>query len=143
VSASPLRPAGIDHIVLRVTDLDAMRRFYCDVVGCTVERERPDLGLTHLRAGRSLIDLVTVDGPLGARGGAAAGAEGRNLDHICLTLSPFDEETARTWLAAQGVEILESGQRFGAEGEGMSLYVRDPEGTIVELKSPGDVTDRG
>jgi glyoxylase I family protein len=139
VSPSPLRLAGIDHIVLRVTDLGAMRRFYCDVVGCTVERERPDLGLTHLRAGRSLIDLVTVNGPLGARGGAAAGSEGRNLDHVCLTLSPFDEEAARAWLAAQGVEILESGQRFGAEGEGMSLYIRDPEGTIVELKAPGGV----
>jgi glyoxylase I family protein len=143
MSASPLHPAGIDHIVLRVTDLDAMRRFYCDIVGCIVERERPDLGLTHLRAGRSLIDLVTVDGPLGSRGGAAADLEGRNLDHVCLTLSPFDEKAARDWLAAQGVEILESGQRFGAEGEGMSLYVRDPEGTIVELKSPGDFKGPG
>jgi len=142
-ASCPLYPAGLDHVVLRVVDLDAMTRFYRDVIGCTIDRERPDLGLTHLRAGRSLIDLITVDGPLGARGGAAPGAEGRNLEHICLTLSPFDEAAIRDWLTAQGVEIIESGPRYGAEGEGVSLYVRDPEGTVVELKSPGDLKRPG
>jgi len=140
--SNPLKPAGLDHIVLRVVDLDAMTQFYRDVIGCTIDRERPDLGLTHLRAGRSLIDLITVDGPLGARGGAAPGAEGRNLEHICLTLSPFDEAAIRDWLGAKGVEVIESGPRYGAEGEGVSLYVQDPEGTIVELKSPGDALKR-
>jgi catechol 2,3-dioxygenase-like lactoylglutathione lyase family enzyme len=140
VSAAPVPPrlAGLDHLVLRAADLAAMTRFYCDVVGCTVDRERPELGLVHLRAGRSLIDLVSIDGPLGAKGGAAAGPEGRNLDHLCLTLNMFDEAALRAWLAARGVEILESGPRYGAEGQGTSLYIRDPEGTVVELKSPGD-----
>lgn len=140
-SPAPPRLAGLDHLVLRVVNLDAMTRFYCNVVGCTIDRERPDLGLVHLRAGRSLIDLVSIDGPLGARGGPAAGPEGRNLEHFCLTLNAFDEPALRAWLAAKGVEILESGARYGAEGQGTSLYIRDPEGTVVELKSPGDDPD--
>ena len=60
-----LHVPGIDHLVLRVTNLPVMQAFYCDVLGCTVEREARDLGLTQLRADSSLIDLVPVDGPLG------------------------------------------------------------------------------
>jgi glyoxylase I family protein len=135
---SPPRLAGLDHVVLRIVDLDQAVRFYCEVIGCSVDWNRPELGLVHLRAGRSLIDLVSVSGPLGARGGAPAGDEGRNVDHICLTVDGFDEAGLRAWLAGRGVEIIESGPRYGAEGEGTSLYVRDPEGNVVELKSPGD-----
>jgi glyoxylase I family protein len=131
---SPVTLAGIDHIVLRVADRAAMVGFYCDVIGCTVDRDRPDLGLTHLRAGRALIDLVTLDGPLGRTGGAGPGAEGRNLDHVCLGVAGFDEAAIRAHLAAHGVAVEESGLRYGAQGDGPSLYVRDPEGTLVELK---------
>ena len=146
MTPAPPRLAGLDHLVLRASDLAAMTRFYCEVVGCTIDREQPNLGLVHLRAGRSLIDLVSIDGPLGARGGAAAGPEGRNLDHLCLTLNAFDETALRAWLASKDIEILESGSRYGAEGQGTSLYIRDPEGNVVELKSPGDdpgLTPRG
>ena len=81
----------IDHLVLRVVDLDAMLGFYCGALGCTVERRDDRLGLVQLRAGRSLIDLVPVDGVLGRAGGAAPGVQGRNLDHFCLRVEPFDE----------------------------------------------------
>src|SRR5260370_1289730 len=54
----------IDHVVLRVSDADSMIRFYCEVLGAKVSRRRPDLGMVHLRAGASLIDLVDVAGPL-------------------------------------------------------------------------------
>jgi glyoxylase I family protein len=135
--APAIIPAGLDHIVLRIADKPAMVAFYCDVIGCSVDRDRPDLGLTHLRAGSCLIDLVTLDGPLGARGGAPPGEEGRNLDHFCLMLASFDEAAIRAQLAAHGVEALESGLRYGAQGEGPSIYVRDPEGTVVELKGAG------
>ncbi|MDO9292375.1 MAG: VOC family protein, partial [Hydrogenophaga sp.] len=73
----------IDHLVLRVVNLDAMLRFYGDVLGCRIERRQDGIGLVQLRAGRSLLDLVPVDGPLGRAGGAAPGAQGRNLDHFC------------------------------------------------------------
>ena len=77
-------------ILLRVRDLEPMIDFYCRVIGCSVEWRRPDLGLVHLRAGRALIDLVPVDGPLGKIGGAAPGTESHNMDHFCLQVAEFD-----------------------------------------------------
>jgi glyoxylase I family protein len=126
----------IDHIVLRVSNLEAMRRFYMDVLGCTAEREQPGIGLYQLRAGDSLIDLITIDGKLGRAGGAAPGREGRNLDHFCLRIDPYDEAGLRAWLAEKGVDVGDTGQRYGAEGEGPSLYLSDPEGNTIELKGP-------
>ncbi|HYM30612.1 MAG TPA: VOC family protein [Candidatus Cybelea sp.] len=133
----PFALTGLDHVVLRVVDLDRMLSFYRDALGCVLEREQPQLGLTQLRAGRSLIDLVTVDGVIGQTGGAAPGAEGRNMDHLCLAIDAFDEGRLRGHLGAHGAEIVSVGKRYGAEGMGPSMYVRDPEGNIVELKGPG------
>ncbi len=132
----PFRPREIDHLVLRVRDLEAMLAFYLGVLGCTLERRRDDIGLVHLRAGRSLIDLVPVDGKLGRAGGAAPGREGRNLDHLCLRVEPFDGEAILAFLRERGAAPGEIGSRYGAEGEGPSIYVADPEGNTVELKGP-------
>src|SRR5678810_56976 len=85
-----IRIREIDHLVLRVRDIDAMRRFYCEVLGAEHVAWRPKFGMSHLRLGRSMLDLITVDGPLGKGGGAAAGREGRNLDHFCFRVEPFD-----------------------------------------------------
>jgi catechol 2,3-dioxygenase-like lactoylglutathione lyase family enzyme len=131
-----IRIREIDHLVLRVRDLQAMVDFYCGVLGCTVERKQDEIGLVQLRAGRSLIDLIPVEGPLGRAGGAAPGAEGRNLDHLCLRLEPFDEPAIRAQLAAHGVAAGETASRVGAEGSGPSIYVTDPDGNTVELKGP-------
>jgi glyoxylase I family protein len=127
---------GLDHIVLRVRDPAAMRAFYCDVLGCTFEREQAEIGLLQLRAGASLIDLVDVEGKLGRKGGAAPGGEARNVDHFCLGVEPWDEAAILEHLRAHGVAIGEIGQRYGAEGNGPSIYVDDPEGNTVELKGP-------
>lgn len=126
----------IDHLVLRVKDLPAMLDFYTKVLGCSVERDREDLGLVQLRAGSAMIDLVPVDGKLGKAGGAAPGLEGRNLDHLCLRVEPFDEGAIRAHLAAFGVEAGLTESRYGAEGEGPSIYIEDPERNVVELKGP-------
>ena len=126
----------LDHIVLRVRDVDAMQAFYCDVLGCSVERRQSDIGLLQLRAGASLIDLVDVDGKLGRMGGAAPGAEGRNVDHFCLRIEPFDRDALLAHLQARGVRVGDYGSRYGAEGEGPSQYLFDPEGNLVELKGP-------
>lgn len=136
--AIPFELRQIDHIVLRVVDLPAMRAFYCDVLGCSVEREQAEIGLLQLRAGDSLIDLVPVGGKLGRMGGAAPGAEGRNLDHLCLRVDPFDREAIVRHLEANHARIGEFGSRHGAEGEGPSQYLLDPEGNMVELKGPPD-----
>ena len=126
----------IDHLVLRVVDLERMLAFYCGVLGCSVQRRRDDLGLVQLRAGRSMLDLVPVDGPIGRQGGAAPAGEGRNLDHFCLRVEPFDGEAIRRELRAHGSEPGPVQMRFGAEGNGPSIYVADPEGNVVELKGP-------
>lgn len=131
-----LKILGIDHLVLRVQDLDAALRFYVGVLGCPVERREDGLGLVQLRAGRALIDLVPVDGRLGRAGGAAPGPEGRNLDHLCLRVEPFDEAAIRAHLAAHGLQAGATARRYGAEGYGPSLYLNDPEGNVVELKGP-------
>lgn len=126
----------IDHLVLRVIDLERMLRFYCGVLGCTIERRQDAIGLVQLRAGRSLIDLVPVDGQLGKAGGAPPAKEGRNLDHFCFRIEPFDEAAIRSELQAHDVEAGPLAIRNGAEGEGPSIYTTDPEGNVVELKGP-------
>ena len=132
----PFALRQIDHVVPRVSDADAMVDFYCNVLGCSVERRQEEIGLIQLRAGQSLIDLVPVDGKLGRMGGAAPGVEGRNMDHLCLRAEPFDRDGIVAHLQAHGVRIGEFGSRYGAEGEGPSQYLFDPEGNLIELKGP-------
>ena len=128
----------LDHLVLRVTDLRTVMAFYTDVLGCSVEKVQEDLGLYQLRAGSALIDLVPVDGPLGSKGGAAPGQEGRNLDHFSLRVEPFDADAIIAHLRARGADPAPVASRYGAEGQGPSIYVADPEGNVVELKGPPD-----
>lgn len=124
----------IDHIVLRVVDADRMIRFYTEVLGCQIERRQDEIGLIQLRAGSSLVDLVPVDKKLGRMGGAAPGKEGHNVDHFCFRVDPFDEAAIRAHLSAHDVANGPAESRYGAEGEGPSIYVNDPEGNIVELR---------
>lgn len=127
---------GLDHVVLRVADLDRALAFYQGVLGCQEERRLDALGLVQLRAGSALVDLVDLAGPLGRAGGAAPASEGRNVDHFCLRIEPFEEELLRAHLAAHGVEPGDVGDRYGADGTGPSMYIRDPDGNTVELKGP-------
>ena len=126
----------IDHLVLRVVDLERMLRFYCGLFGCTVERRQVDIGLVQLRAGRSLIDLVPVSSPLGRAGGTPPGTWGHNLDHFCVRIEPFDPDTIYLELQSLSIEAGPVETRHGAEGDGPSIYIQDPEGNTVELKGP-------
>lgn len=131
-----LEIAAIDHIVLRTSRLDQMLDFYCRVLGCSVERETgPEIGLVQLRAGSALIDLVTLDGELGRKGGGPPGSTENNLDHFCLRLKPISEAEIAAHLLAHGIEAGEFRERYGAEGAGKSIYIEDPEGNTVELRS--------
>lgn len=128
--------AGIDHIVLRTTRLSAMLYFYCDILGCSIERETSEeLGLTQLRVGNCLIDLVVVDSQLGALGGGAPTLTENNLDHFCLQLKPISETEIKKYLLSRDVTVDDFSKRYGAQGFGPSLYIKDPEGNTVELKS--------
>ena len=125
---------GIDHVVLRVRCLNPMLEFYQDVLGCKLVRSNEKLGLYHLSAGASMIDLIPVDMELGRKGGTAPGLEGHNVDHIAIKIHPFDENEIRDYLFSKGVKVSDTGTRFGAEGSGPSVYVEDPEGNSIELK---------
>jgi len=131
-----MRILGLDHIVIRCNDLAVMQRFYCDVLGCGVEKNNEKLGLLHLRAGQSLIDLISVEGELGRAGGAGPGKDARNIDHFCLRIESFDETALRARFRASGVELSRVYENFGAEGTGPSVYLSDPEGNSIELKGP-------
>ena len=129
----------IDHLVIRVRHLQTMLDFYQNVIGCSMEKVQDDVGLYQLRAGSSLIDFIPVDGPLGKMGGAAPGSEGRNLDHFCLRIEPFDGDRILEFLRSRGLQPGKVESRYGADGQGPSIYVTDPEGNVVELKGPPSV----
>ena len=119
---------NIDHVVLRVADLDRAIGFYCEVLGCSLERRVESIDLVQLRAGGSLIDLLAADPP---QGGAAG-----NMDHFALRIEPFDAAALSRHLERHGVAVGEVARRYGAEGLGPSLYIQDPDGNTVELKGP-------
>ena len=126
---------AIDHVVLRVVDLERVAAFYTDVLGARWERRREDIGLYQLRIGTSLIDLVPVDSKLGQAGGAAPGEEGRNVDHVAFRVLPWNGEAILAYLQDHGI-AAEIASRYGAEGDGPSIYLTDPEGNGLELKGP-------
>jgi catechol 2,3-dioxygenase-like lactoylglutathione lyase family enzyme len=128
-----MQVVGIDHVVLRVTDLERMIDFYTRVLGCPVDHRQDALGLVHLRAGPSLIDLVDISGPLGGAH-EAPHPGGRNMDHLCLRIDAFDPDQIAHELQAQGIEPGEIGLRYGSTGRATSLYLRDPEGNGLELR---------
>ncbi len=132
--ANPINIALIDHVVLRVNDLDKMVKFYCDVLGCKLERGPGKFLLAQLRAGQSLIDLVDADGPVGKKGGDSPDHSAPNMDHVCLRVDPWDNEAIQAHLESHNVDAGPIGTRSGAGGTGPSLYLRDPEGNTVELK---------
>ncbi len=136
---SAIEIRGLDHVVIRVSNLERSLAFYRDALGCPEERRIDELGLIQLRAGASLIDLVPVDSALGRAGGAAppvSGEGGRNMDHFALEIASFDEASIRRHLEHHGIEPGDVGTRYGAQGSGPSMYVRDPDGNTVELKGP-------
>lgn len=131
-----IKPRLIDHIVLRTERYRELIDFYCEVLGCEIERETTaEMGLTQLRAGSSLIDIVDVAGELGKMGGAAPGETGHNVDHFCLQIEPFDEEALKAFLRDKGVEVGEFHERYGAQGMGRSIYLQDIAGNTVELRA--------
>ena len=114
----------IDHVVLRVTDLEAMVRFYEQALGFKVERTLERLKLVQMRAGASMLDLVEGERP----------PTGGNMDHLCFRVEPFDRTAIAAQLSPLGIAVGETVERYGAEGSGPSVYFNDPEGNQIELK---------
>jgi len=122
-------PLGLDHVVLHVRDQAVSQRFYCDLLGATLEHVNPKFSLVQLRFGRALIDLL----PLDPRAPAPSPEAG--MDHLCLSIRCEDLGKVADVLGARGVTVEgEIVERRGAFGQGPSLYLRDPDGYRIELK---------
>ena len=128
---APFKIVWIDHVVPRAVDPAALEQFYLDVLGLSFETRQDKLA--QLRAGQALIDIVSAadTGPAGS-----PSSTGANLDHLCLRIEPFDAATIAKHLAAQGITCGAETLRVGAEGQGLSIYLEDPEGNGIELKGP-------
>ena len=118
----------IDHVVLRVDDLEAMVRFYEQALGFKVERRVADAGLVQMRAGASMLDLIRAERP----------TRGANMDHLCFLVTPFDRPSMEASLSRFGIALGETVERYGAQGHGLSVYFDDPEGNKIEFKGPSD-----
>ncbi|WNO62239.1 VOC family protein [Rheinheimera sp. MMS21-TC3] len=130
-----LKILGIDHVVFRTTKLEVMLHFYCQILGCTVERDkRTENGLVQLRAGSALIDIVQVDSELGRLGGKPPQQDGRNVDHICLQLETIEQDKLIQFLEQHQVHYSDFALRYGALGLTESIYIEDPEQNVIELK---------
>jgi len=121
-------PLGLDHVVFRVRDQAASQKFFIEVLGCTLDHVNERISLVHLRFGEHYIDLLpaTAEAPAAPAGG---------VDHVCLSIRCEDLAGAAAGLRARGVAIEgDVVQRRGAYGTGPSLYIRDPDGHLIELK---------
>ena len=133
-NANAINVLQIDHVVIRVTDLDKMVAWYSEVLGCQLERGPGEFRLAQLRAGSSLIDLVDANGPLGEQAGGEPAHDAPNMDHVCLQVRPWNPKAVAAQLRKHGVDFGDVAERYGATGMGPSIYLRDPEGNTVELK---------
>ena len=119
---------GLDHVVLNVADVERSLAFYCDELGLAPERveewRRGEAPFPSVRVDNdTIIDLL------------AAPRTGENANHVCLVVEPVDLEAVK---ASGRFEVVDGpGIRFGARGNGTSLYVRDPDGNTVELRHYG------
>ena len=133
---APFQIQNLDHVVIRVRDQNLMTKFFCEVLGCSIERSIDDAGINQLRAGASLIDLVSIENSIQPKHGAHSDYEGHNMDHFCIRIEPFDEKVLLDHLQDHGIKTGPVEKRYGAEGLGPSIYLHDPEGNRIELKGP-------
>lgn len=116
---------GLDHIVLNTSKTNELIHFYCNILGCTIERKQPDLQLTQLRAGDSLIDIIEDK--------SYTRQDCNNLEHFCLKIHPFRYEDCEAYFSKHDIQLYRYGERFGAQGKVYSFYLHDPDGNKIEL----------
>ena len=131
----PFSLVGIDHVVFLVDDMAKALQFYGEVLGCQPGYTYPRLGMEQVWCGNALIVLWDTTHP-GAAGAVPPVVGGRNVDHVCIALSPFDEDELIGHLNAHNVTIDRTAFHGGARGMGSSIYIFDPFGNKLELKGP-------
>jgi len=136
----PFNLLGIDHVVFLVDDMDKALHFYQNILGCQIGFCYPELGMKQVWAGAALIVLWDIGHP-GAANAIPPVSGGRNVDHVCLSLAPFEHEELKLHLSKHNINIEQEAFHGGARGMGHSFYIRDPFGNRLELKGPPDYPD--
>jgi catechol 2,3-dioxygenase-like lactoylglutathione lyase family enzyme len=132
---TPITVTGLDHVVLRVRDLERSIGFYRDVLGlpieCLEEYRAGTRPFVSARVGGQLIDLVPDPNY-----DPAAGTRSGGFMHLCVRVAGALERDVLPRVRTRGVDLVEDAPaiRLGATGYGRSIYVRDPDGYVVELK---------
>lgn len=142
-ASNPIQMEHLDHVVLRVTDLERSIEWYQRVLGCTIYRKVDKAGLAQMRTGTSLIDLCAAAGPMGQERGGQPDQEVPNMHHLCIKITTFDEAALVAHFESHGVKPLHIGMLFGADGYGPCIYVADPDGNWLELKGPSETPPPG
>ena len=137
---NPIQIKKLDHVVLLVKNIKKSIHFYRDVLGCI--ETRISKNLYQYQAGVSMIDLVPKEQAEGSSNPSSKN-NSANMDHFALTLENFDETAIVAYLEDNDIKVELSGRRFGAEGYGPSIYCRDPDGNLVELKGPSELLSHG
>ncbi len=125
----PERFNGIDHVVLRVSDLERTTAFYQSVLGLSVERIFDAIGLYQVRCGANLIDLLTLK-----PGETLPAPELRGIEHLCLSIEADLDEVIESLARLDTPVIRGPMEVYGSKGFGTSIYIRDPDGYEIELK---------
>ena len=124
----------MDHIVLRVKDVEESLRFYCETLGMQSERvDQWKAGEVRFPSARlnadTIIDFFASDQETIGKDGV------KNQDHYCMVIEPTDMDELKAKFEAMGVKIQAGpGQRWGSHGDGTSLYIYDPDNNVVELR---------
>ena len=135
VTSQPLvKITEMDHIVLRVKDVEESLRFYTEILGMGSERvDQWRAGEIRFPSARinadTIIDFFGSDQePIGKEGV-------KNQDHYCMVIEKTDMEALKARFEAIGVDIQAGpGKRWGSHGDGISLYIYDPDNNVVELR---------
>jgi catechol 2,3-dioxygenase-like lactoylglutathione lyase family enzyme len=130
-----LQVQGLDHIVLNVAEVRRSVAFYRDVLGLVIERldewQAGTIGFPSVRvSANTIIDLVEI-------GAEAARERGTpNLNHFCLVVADETLEPIAAHLAGHGVTVYTGpARRWGARGNGVSIYFRDPDDNEIEVRT--------
>ncbi len=122
-----IEPKGVVHFSIAVSDLEASRKFYTEILGLTLIQSTPASGMVFLRAGRDHVILARSDAPL------KRDPKDSRRAHHAFKVDSEKYERAKAFLAAKGVEVFEEEDRKKGVFVGRQFYIRDPDGTVIEF----------
>ena len=122
-----IEPTGVVHFSIAVSDLDASQRFYTEILGLTLIRSAPAIGMAFLRAGDDHVVLAKVNAPLDRDA-----ADTRQAHHAFkLDTERYDD--AKAFLVSKGLVVFEEEDRKHGVFVGRQFYIHDPDGTVIEF----------